>query len=684
MTHSPSSSSRGGGTIKTGHPRGIKPNVEIKVEEEPSSPVQRVSIRRSRGGRELKAYYSVRSRVSSPTQMGGRDRGGADDVGSKEKEEGKVVKTKEKEKSVKEKKSSGVGIQQSGSTSSSALANAASNGDQDGEQEKITTTTATTTNISISDLPHHTPLSLDLTHTKPLEFELVANMLDPKRLSEDSAIAATGSSSPSLPSLTPSTPGPLVSGDADAEVRERYRELKARFLVLKDALGGIIGKLEGLEGGAGWDEDGDLGRAGRPDYVSQGCQTEENRERKGKEKEKIYEMMGYADAAVGLDGLVAFKDVSVQTHKPSHSAVASSTAIAVQTVNVVGSLPAEMDDLSNARNLKSTHLEPKNDDILHPFTTTDSLSTIVDNLVSVKMLSMMQMLVKSNVGAHNNKLKPVVENTTSNNECDSDILRQPSPSTQSSLSISASHSMETCDNMVTSLLDELKTIKEEARCREQNEKEDLLAMRQLHSAEVDALRRRLSYLESSNLSFGRWESDDAATAGSGSGSRRWRGSASMRIDSLDLDRRHHHHYRHHRQFLEDHPTSFRQQYVDHSNGLDRHSSSSSTVHPDSESARTTNNNATTTPQSSYTPLSFKKVNPSLQAATTTILTTDSAKTNPISSLATPLTPSERHHPYGFSRNNSGTMDLDDDLPLPLPVKSQRKHHMMALARAHFS
>lgn len=256
--------------------------------------------------------------------------------------------------------------------------------------------------------------------------------------------------------------------------------------------------------------------------------------------------------------------------------------------------------------------------------------------------------------------------------------------------------METCDNMVTSLLNELKTIKEEARCREQSEKEDLLAMRQLHSAEVDALRRRLLYLESSNLSFGRWENDNTTTAGSsgsGSGSGRW-GSVSMCVDSLDLDhqRHHYHHYRHHRKFHEDHPTSFQQQYVDRSNGVDRHSCSSSTVHPDSESASTTrtnnnNNNATITPQSSYTPLSFKKAHPSLQATTTTLLTTDSAKTNTISSLATPLTPSERHHhPYGFLKNKSGTsMDLDDNLllPLPLPAKSQRKHHMMVLARAHF-
>ena len=65
--------------------------------------------------------------------------------------------------------------------------------------------------------------------------------------------------------------------------------------------------------------------------------------------------------------------------------------------------------------------------------------------------------------------------------------------------------MDAYDGTMPSLLDELKTIKQEARCIERSEKEDLLAMGRLHFAEVRvvALRKRLSYLESRNLSLSR-------------------------------------------------------------------------------------------------------------------------------------------------------------------------------------
>ncbi|KAF9523688.1 hypothetical protein CPB83DRAFT_862482 [Crepidotus variabilis] len=50
--------------------------------------------------------------------------------------------------------------------------------------------------------------------------------------------------------------------------------------------------------------------------------------------------------------------------------------------------------------------------------------------------------------------------------------------------------------MVNTLMDEIKALREEFLAKEQKEKEELHSMRQLHSAEVDALRRRLAYLES--------------------------------------------------------------------------------------------------------------------------------------------------------------------------------------------
>lgn len=225
---------------------------------------------------------------------------------------------------------------------------------------------------------------------------------------------------------------------------------------------------------------------------------------------------------------------------------------------------------------------------------------------------------------------------------------------------------------MSSLFEELKTMKEEARCREQSEKEDLLAMRQLHSAEVDALRRRLSYLESRNLSLGRWELNNGASA-----SGRWKGS---RIDdSLELDRHQH-------RFFEDSGTShsFRQrQYGDRSqafqqNSLTHYSSrSASIVNPEGASAST---NTTTTP---LPPLS-------VTSSTTTADSTGSSST--LLPTPTPPTPSDKHYSFGYSKDDNNHyhgmgMDLDDDnlpLSLPLPVKSQRKQHIMSLARAHFS
>jgi len=244
--------------------------------------------------------------------------------------------------------------------------------------------------------------------------------------------------------------------------------------------------------------------------------------------------------------------------------------------------------------------------------------------------------------------------------------------------------MEAYDSVISGLLEELKTIKEEARCREQSEKEDLLAMRQLHSVEVDALRRRLSYLESRSLSLGRWDLNNNGGGGGVSG--RWNG-----YDSLELDR----HHRHHRFFEDSSGTShsFRQQqqYGDRSqafqqNSLTHYSSrSASIVNPECASSST--NNTTTTSL------------PSLSVTSSTATADSSSLSLP---TPTPPTPSDKDYSFGFSKDDNNHyhrmgmgmsmgMDLDDDsmannLPssLPLPIKSQRKQHIMSLARTHFS
>ena len=147
---------------------------------------------------------------------------------------------------------------------------------------------------------------------------------------------------------------------------------------------------------------------------------------------------------------------------------------------------------------------------------------LVDNFVSIKMPPMMQSLVESSVDEYSNckanQVEPFtatanVTNTTI--KPDSDFICQLSPSSSSLSILAASHSVDAYDSMMSSLLDKLKTIRPEASCREQKEKEDLLAMRQLHSAEVDALRRKLSYLESRILSLGRWDLNNGGASASG-------------------------------------------------------------------------------------------------------------------------------------------------------------------------
>jgi len=244
---------------------------------------------------------------------------------------------------------------------------------------------------------------------------------------------------------------------------------------------------------------------------------------------------------------------------------------------------------------------------------------------------------------------------------------------------------------MSGLLEELRAIKQEARCREQSEKEELSAMRQLHSAEVDALRRRLSYLESRNLNLGTW---DMNNGGGASRSGRWKDS---RVDdSLEIDR-----HRHNHRFFEDSGAShsFRQQqYGDRSkafqqNSLAHHSSrSTSIVNPE---AASTSTDTTISPLLSRKPSSL----PPPPLSVTSSTAADSMASSSTPSLPTPTPPitSSKHHSSGFSKDNNNhyhgmgtSMDLDDDsmvnlpLSLPLPIKSQRKHHIMSLARAHFS
>ena len=648
--------------------RVVKPTY---VDGDEALPPSSVAVKK--GGSSEKNHCVTESIFNEPSRAGA----GAD--GNEKLEETRIEETKQKEKSGEEKDARHAHfprLPMAHSVSSSSSLSVGTKPKEKSGEEKMggvqDSEPSLSTNVTSMNMENSSEIP-DLCSLLP-------------RWSMVHSISSSFSSSlPSLsPSPTPPEAVPLVSNGDDADVeygrphlKDRIRELKTRFLGFRDELERVIGRLEvleGDEGGLGLGI-GDLEQGGtngspsdRPNFVSQASQTEDKQKWKDKESDLDVDLMGvsesgaisgYVDTAVGVevDAPVVLRDASVQTDELDSTVVASTT-VAVQTVDVSSAIPLHATDDLTKKNLISTLcLESKTDESLPPPTqcmhNTGSLSALVDNLVSIKMLSMMQTLVKSSIGGSSNGKGKLVESST-----DSDITGQ----TSTPLSISAA--MEAYDNIMSNLLDELKTIKEEARCREQSEKEDLLAMRQLHSAEVDALRRRLAYLESRNLNLGRWDSNNGG---------RWKGS---RVDdSLELDRHHH-------RFFDD-SGSLRQQphhYGDRSQhfGLARHSSSyTSTVNPEGT-------NDTTTPLSMESN-SLRGTRPPPLSVSTSTAAADSSTTNRSvsSSLPTPTppTPSERHNNYsvGFSMG----MDLDDDsLALPLPVKSQRKHHMMALARAH--
>jgi hypothetical protein len=233
--------------------------------------------------------------------------------------------------------------------------------------------------------------------------------------------------------------------------------------------------------------------------------------------------------------------------------------------------------------MKEEHLDPKTQIM------SSNLSLLVDNMVSAKMLAVMENMAKT-------KSK---ESTVS----DSDLLqlqhRLPSPSVA-----------------VTDILEEFKALKEDALSREQRDKEELQALRELHSAEVDALRRRLYYLESQNRH----------PESSGSASTRHRSSSS---NSGQGEGSHHGHHQNlsapvPRGRNDDGPSPSRQRYP----------------HP-------------------------KEVSPVEDASSSSALKTVAAVKTP---TPTP-TPSERT--YSFTRSVG---ERDDEIPLP--IKSQRKQHIM--------
>jgi len=272
------------------------------------------------------------------------------------------------------------------------------------------------------------------------------------------------------------------------------------------------------------------------------------------------------------------------TRPPSVSA----PCVEVQTI-VDSNSSSETDTDTIAINIssfmKEEPLDPKTQIM------SSNLSLLVNNLVSAKMLAVMENMAK-------NKPK---ESTVS----ESDLLRLSSPPVAGS--------------SVTDVLEEFKVMKEEALAKEQRDKEELQALRELHSAEVDALRRRLYFLESQNRHP---ESNTSVSANA-----RYRSTSSNSAHGENNLHHHHHISAPVPRDRNEGPTNNRQKYP--------HTSEHSQVSPVEEVASS---------PSSRTAVTAKKPIP---------------------------TPTPPERTYSFTLPSR---ERDDEIPLP--IKSQRKQHIM--------
>ncbi|KAF8200122.1 hypothetical protein BJ912DRAFT_1054513 [Pholiota molesta] len=127
---------------------------------------------------------------------------------------------------------------------------------------------------------------------------------------------------------------------------------------------------------------------------------------------------------------------------------------------------------------------------------------LVDSLVSAKMLAVMENMVKTRVAEKDGdagKEKEAIKEgsmTSSSTDvpCEGIAPSLSHPLLRDSVALAQSPD----SYAVAQLLEEVRNMQKQSQLREQREKEELQAMRELHSAEVDALRRRLSYLETQN------------------------------------------------------------------------------------------------------------------------------------------------------------------------------------------
>ena len=398
----------------------------------------------------------------------------------------------------------------------------------------------------------------------------------------------------------------------------RFHDFEDRILSVKEELMGIVGRLQVLEKTTREQTElerkkrervfRDGGVNCRPLVGDKSVQTETV---VGTDEDVV---MGEPNGGANLSTTTAvrvFGEISVQTdeeQRPEEQTFAEQEPISRPTTrppSVSVSVPGvEIQTIVDSNSSSETDTDTitintsscMKEELSDPKTQimSSNLSLLVNNMVSAKMLAVMENMAK-------NKSK---EGTVS----DSDPLQH------------RLFSPPVAASSVTDLLEEFKAMKEDVLAREQRDKEELQALRELHSAEVDALRRRLYYLESQNRLP---ESSTSASA-----SARYRSSSSNSAQG-ENSHRHHNHISAPvpRDRNDEGPSTSRQQHP-HPNGRSQAS-------PVEE-----------------TPLS----SPSRTAVT--------AKTP----MPTP-TPPERTYSYALPNR-----ERDDEIPLP--IKSQRKQHIM--------
>jgi len=397
----------------------------------------------------------------------------------------------------------------------------------------------------------------------------------------------------------------------------RFHDFEGRILSVKEELMGIVGRLQVLEKTTREQtvlerkkrervfRDGGVNC--RPLVGDKSVQTETV---VGTDEDVVMGEPGVGATVSTTTAVRGFGEISVQTdeeQRPEEQTYAEQEPIsrpATRPPSVSVSVPgAEIQAIVDSNSSSETDTDTitintsscMKEELSDPKTQimSSNLSLLVNNMVSAKMLAVMENMAK-------NKPKETVS--------DSDPLQR------------RLFSPPVAASSVTDLLEEFKAMKEDALAREQRDKEELQALRELHSAEVDALRRRLYYLESQNRLP---ESSTSASA-----SARYRSSSSNSAQG-ENSHRHHHHISAPvpRDRSDEGPPTSRQQHP-HPNG---HSQASSVEET------------------------------SLSSPSRTAVT---AKTP----MPTP-TPPERT--YSFALPNR---ERDDEIPLP--IKSQRKQHIM--------